>query len=267
MKKNYILIPIVVLISFLGGIFFRSAFDAKSTSTPGDAVSNSVKFYTCAMHHHIRLQDPNARCPLCGMELTAVTSYSGQSDGPTELTLSPRALKLAEVETTPVERKFVSTEIRMVGKVEYDETKLSYITAWVPGRLDRLYVDYTGVTVNKGDHLAYLYSPELLSAQEELLQGIRTSQSLGKSSSEFLKEKSLTNIESSKEKLRLWGLSEAQIEAIIQKGETSDHITINSPISGIVVHKNAVEGMYVSTGDSGVYHRRSFSGLGETGCL
>ena len=73
-----------------------------------------------------------------------------------------------ELETVEVERRFVTSSVRMVGKIDYDETRVKHITAWVPGRLDRLYVDYTGIEVRKGDHLVYLYSPQLLAAQEEL---------------------------------------------------------------------------------------------------
>jgi len=89
------------------------------------------------------------------------------------ITLSDTAQKLASIQVMPVERKFVTAEISMFGKIDYDETKLAYITARVPGRLDRLYVNYAGISVRKGDHLVYLYSPELLTAQEELIQALK----------------------------------------------------------------------------------------------
>ena len=250
MKKILLFnIPIVVL-AFLAGMLFKgSSKQIRMDGLTEHADDSNVAFYTCSMHPSVKLQDPNAKCPICAMDLIPVTSGTDDLAGFPSLSLSPRAMKLAEIETTAVERKFVETEIRMVGKVEYDETRLSYITAWVPGRLDRLYVDYTGVAVNRGDHLVDLYSPDLLSAQEELLQAIQTSESLKTSESNFLKSKSLANIESTKEKLRLWGLSEDQISAIEESGTSTDHITINSPISGIVVHKDALEGMYVKTGN------------------
>ena len=79
-----------------------------------------------------------------------------------------------EVDTTPVERKFVEAQVNMVGKIDYDESRIKNIAAWVPGRIDRLYVDFTGTIVNKGDHLVYLYSPQLLSAQAELIQAFKS---------------------------------------------------------------------------------------------
>ena len=94
----------------------------------------------------------------------------GDEGGEREISVSRYAAKRMEIETTEVTRQFMSAEVRMVGKVDYDETRVTTISAWVPGRIDRLFVDYTGIPVKKGDHLAELYSPELLTAQEELLQ-------------------------------------------------------------------------------------------------
>ncbi|HIL68996.1 MAG TPA: HlyD family efflux transporter periplasmic adaptor subunit, partial [Verrucomicrobia bacterium] len=251
MKKQGVILMAAVLVASVAGFSVRGFFsgnnhenhDQKSAGEPAP----NVAFYTCSMHPQIHEIDPG-KCSLCGMDLIPVVTGQGQEDGPRELTLSARAMKLAEVQSAPVERKYVTAQIRMVGKVAYDETKLSYITARVPGRLDRLYVDYTGVSVNVGDHLVYLYSPELLQAQEELISAIATSSDLTESKSQYLKDRIVDNIESAREKLRLWGLSNGQIKEIEDRGKPNDHITINSPVSGIVVHKNAVEGMYVQVG-------------------
>ena len=88
--------------------------------------------------------------------------------------MSPANKKLAEIQTTAIERRFTDAKVRMVGIVDYDETRVKSISSYVPGRLDRLYVNYTGVNVEKGDHLALIYSPTLLTAQEELLEAKRS---------------------------------------------------------------------------------------------
>lgn len=163
------------------------------------------------------------------------------------ITLSDTAQKLASIQVMPVERKFVTAEISMFGKIDYDETKLAYITARVPGRLDRLYVDYTGISVRKGDHLVYLYSPELLTAQEELIQALKRVRTKN-NDRKYVQKDSFSILEAVREKLRLWGLTESQIKQIEKKNKASDHITIYAPISGTVIHKNAMEGMYVNTG-------------------
>jgi len=195
------------------------------------------QIWTCSMHPQIRQPKPG-KCPICGMDLIPV-STEAEEVGPRELKLSSTAIKLAEIQIKPVERRYVSTIIRMVGKVEYDETRLGYITARVPGRIDRLYVDYTGITVRKGDHLVYFYSPELISAQQELLQTLKAYRKFGSGKS---------TVNAAREKLKLWGLPAAQIQEIEKRGKPTDHLTIYSPMSGIVIHKNAVEGMYVNTG-------------------
>lgn len=250
MKRNVFILISAVAAAFVVGVLVRGWFGnpPQGSHRRGTEAANTAHFYTCSMHPQIQLSDPKAKCPLCGMDLIPVTGGSRRDDGPRELSLSSRAMKLAEVETAPVERKFVTADVRLVGKVEYDETKVAYITAWVPGRLDRLYVDYTGVSVTEGDHLAELYSPALLEAQQELLQSVSTAAELEKSNSSYLRERSLVNIESAREKLRLWGLTESQIDEIAREGVPTERVTISSPIRGIVVQKNAVEGMYVQTG-------------------
>ncbi|MHC4494235.1 MAG: efflux RND transporter periplasmic adaptor subunit, partial [Planctomycetota bacterium] len=165
-----------------------------------------------------------------------------------QLTVSENARKLMDIVTAPVERKFVSAVVRMIGKVDYDETKLAYIAAWFPGRLDRLYVDYTGVPVKEGDHMVYLYSPELISAQEELLQALEAVKNVQDTQLSVMREMTESTVIAAREKLRLWGLKAGQIEEIERTGKVQDHMTIYAPSSGIVIHKNALEGMYVQTG-------------------
>ncbi len=249
-KQKLIRWAIIVTLAFGVGYLFRGDGTTRpdmehvhDAEAPAD-----IEFWTCAMHPQIQLPGPG-QCPLCGIDLVPVTSDAGgQEVGPREIRLSPGAMKMAEIQTALVERKFVENEIRMAGKVEFDETRLSYITAWVPGRLDRLYVDYTGVSVTKGDHMVYLYSPELLAAQEELIQALVTVKNLEDSDMSLIKDRAFNTVETIREKLRLWGLTAEQIRAIEQNEEPEDHLTIFAPISGIVIHKKAREGMYVDFG-------------------
>jgi len=180
------------------------------------------------------------------MDLVPVDS-SGEA-GLREISFSKDALKLMEVQTTPVERKFVEAQIRMVGKVDYDETKLKHITAWVPGRIDRLYVDFTGTQVIKDDHMVYLYSPQLISAQAEFLQVAKSVQNIKPDSSELIKRSTRATLKAASEKLRLLGLTKEQVEKIEETGQPTDHITIYAPIGGIVIKKHVTEGTYVQTG-------------------
>ncbi|MCK5114335.1 MAG: efflux RND transporter periplasmic adaptor subunit [Phycisphaerae bacterium] len=236
---------IIILVSIATG-FLLHAVLTTGTGTEPPAASTSQEVWTCSMHPQIRSDKPG-KCPICGMNLYLVTKDNSNRN-PHEFTTSQTAKALMDIETTKVERRFVVVPVRMVGKVDYDETKLVYITAWVPGRLDRLYVDYTGVPVQKGHHLVSIYSPELLSAQEEMLQAKQAVKNIQNSDSKLMRDMTQATYIAAREKLLLLGLSEKQVAAIEQTGKGSDHITINSPVTGIVIHKNAKEGMYVTTG-------------------
>jgi Cu(I)/Ag(I) efflux system membrane fusion protein len=242
---------------FLGAFLFWGLRPAQTSGEPNSASPGAstqtrpekeIDFWTCSMHPQIHESKPGL-CRICNMPLIPVYKESGNDlANPRQFTTSESAKALMNIETAPVERRFAAAEIRMVGKVDYDETRVEYITAWVPGRLDRLYVDYTGVPVKKGDHMVYIYSPELLSAQEELLQAIKAAANIKESQSQIIRDVTSGTVDAAREKLRLLGLAPEQISEIETRGTPADHITINSPASGIVIHKNAQEGMYVTTG-------------------
>jgi len=247
-KKSLILAAVLAAAAFAGGYFLG----ARGHERPAGAATAhehgpQAETWTCSMHPQIRQPGPG-KCPLCAMDLIPVAEDAGEQLGPRELKLSEAAQRLAEIQVAPVERHWVTKEVRMVGKVDFDETRLATITAWTPGRLDRLYVNYTGVPVKKGDHLVYVYSPEILTAQQELLQALETEKRLAGSSAAVIRETARATVEATRERLRLWGLTPEQVRAVETGGRPSDHVTIYAPIGGIVVHKDAVEGMYVQTG-------------------
>ncbi|MCA9038487.1 MAG: efflux RND transporter periplasmic adaptor subunit, partial [Planctomycetaceae bacterium] len=194
------------------------------------------------MHPQIRQPKPG-KCPICGMDLIPVAKTSG---GMRTLTLSKESRALMQIETKPVERRYVMHEIPMVGRVDYDETKLAYITAWVPGRLDRLYVDFTGVDVKEGDHLVYIYSEQLYSAQEELIQALKNRQE--RTSTTTLIQP-IDLVASAREKLRLLGLKEEQITKIEKSSAPEDHLTIYAPLGGVVIEKLKQQGERVQLGE------------------
>lgn len=207
----------------------------------GPPAKGAQKWY-CSMHPQI-IRDGPGLCPICEMDLIPMPTDLGADSGPRDLVVSPSAAALMRIQTAPVERLFVANEVRMVGKIQYDETRVKHITAWVPGRLDRLYVDFTGTTVRKGDHMVYLYSPELISAQAELLQAAKASRNAGGGPSSYLVEATASTLQAAREKLRLLGLAPGQIEEIEQSGKPMTHLTIHSPIGGVVIQKMVSEGM------------------------
>ncbi len=246
-------LPAIALLVILGGCRTPEAPPpASPVGTVAATNAAAPSLWTCAMHPQIKKSGPG-KCPLCGMDLVpaapAETAGHRASTGDSRrLAMSADAVALAAIQTTPVRREAVSKEVRMVGKVDYDETRIRKIAAWVPGRIDRLYVDFTGMRVNAGDHLVYVYSPELRTAQEELLQAKRAARAVRKGAVTVLRESSAATVDAAREKLRLLGLTPPQIAEIERRGTASDHLTIYAPVGGTVVGKQAFEGMYVETG-------------------
>ena len=121
--------------------------------TSSAAQDKEPQWYTCSMHPAVRLLDPDAKCPICFMDLIPVAGDQGNEDD-VQLVLSEAAAMRARIETMKVGRFFPTAEVRLYGKLTYDETSVARITAYFPGRLDRLFVNYVGVPVEEGDHLA-----------------------------------------------------------------------------------------------------------------
>jgi len=237
---------------------------AGETAAPAkrEAAPEEESYWTCSMHPQIHESKPG-RCPICGMDLIEVktqTKAGAAAAAAATMSFSPEAAALMKVETAPVERRPVKATVRMVGKVDYDETRLGYISAWVSGRLDKLFVNFTGVTVNKGDPMVYLYSPELLSAQQELLQAVEAAKTLEGGSVALMRETAAATIDAARRKLALLGLTDEQVADIEKTGKPSDHLTIYAPMGGAVISKDALEGMYVETGTR-IYTIADLSGV------
>ncbi|GAA5522085.1 efflux RND transporter periplasmic adaptor subunit [Aliifodinibius salicampi] len=223
---------------FLGWLFFGGSaredatdIDQHVEETHTDEEGNIV--YTCSMHPQIRQNEPG-NCPICGMELIPVDQAEEQ--GETVFTMTEAAVKLADIQTSTVERRIPELEVRLPGRVAADERRISSITAQFSGRIEELFVDFRGTYVEEGEKLASIYSPELISAQQELLEAARNKQ---------------TNpglYESTLRKLRLWGLPESEIQRIESSGKVSDTLPIVATRSGYVTQKNVDTRDYVDEG-------------------
>jgi len=247
-KNPAVSIIVIALAAFVFGLLLRGGGSPESGPHEHAAgESTAAEVWTCSMHPNIRQPGPG-QCPICGMDLIPVIANAGNGAGPREVKLSAAARKLAEIQSVPVQRKNVAMTIRLAGKIAADETRERKITAWVPGRLERLFVDYTGETVKKGDPLVELYSPELLTAQQELIAAVKAGQVVNESRSINVVETARRTVEAAREKLRRWGLTDTQIAEIEQRGTPAERTIIYAPTGGTVTHKNAVEGMYVQTG-------------------
>ena len=196
----------------------------------------STSVYTCSMHPQIRQNEPG-KCPICGMDLIPVAQKSDKGESsPFIHTMSPEAIALANVQTQKVKTVSPEHEIYLTGKVAVNEQKLSVITANYSGRIEKLFIDFTGQTISKGQKLATIYSPELVTAQKELIE-----------SSKF-KEINPALYNASKEKLRLWKINEKQINEIENSGVVLTEFDVYADQSGIVIRRDISKGDYVNKG-------------------
>ena len=245
------IVLVAVLLAFVIGYSLASGGANDATETAA-AVPEDETLYTCSMHPDVEMPHPDDLCPICGMGLIPISEAEDDAEaanGGTTLRLSESALARLHVETTPITRRWIDHRVSMVGEIGYDETKLSYITAYVRGRLDRLFVDYEGMPVREGDHLAEIYSPELLVAQRELVEARRSLERLGPGASDTAREAAVSLVNSARERLRLLGMTREQIEATETAGELDDHVTLFAPTGGVVTELHARRGSYVDEGD------------------
>lgn len=238
MKKNWIkYIGVFVLGIVLGWIFFSSG-EESTTEESGTHVhiEGEDHIWTCSMHPQIRQNGPG-QCPICGMDLIPLDESSSEA-GPDEVTMTQSAIELANIQTQKVKREIPSKIIYLNGRVKPDETRIFSQTAHIPGRIEKLYVNFTGEKVVKGQKLAAVYSPELITAQKELFE-IKNSPE----PNPFL-------LEAARNKLKLWKFSDEQIAELEKNGELQTELDILADHSGFVYMRHVALGDHVKEGQS-----------------
>lgn len=188
------------------------------------------------------------------LDLSGLTMESLKKEGkmvevaPGTVQISPERQQLIGVRIGTVEKRPLQKVIRTNGRVEFDEKRLATISPKIGGWIEELYVDFTGAPVKKGAPLLTLYSPELVSTQEEYLAALRARQELAASPYPEVAASGNALVESARRRLRLWDISEEQIRELEQTGQVRKSLTLYSPYSGIVLEKMAFKGMRVEPG-------------------
>lgn len=198
--------------------------------------TNEETIWTCSMHPSIRQPEPGD-CPICGMDL--IPAGESDNDDPLVLQMTDEAVKLANIQTTIVNTGGASSEqsLRLSGKVQSDERLASSQVAQVGGRIEKLYVSFTGEQVREGQKLADIYAPELITAQRDLLEANK------------LAGLNPKLVEAARTKLRYWKISDEQIATIEASGEIQETFPVRATASGVVTNRRVAVGDYIRQGE------------------
>ena len=257
-KKIAIPLVLILLVSAAGGGWYAWQHRGLDHADEGNAAQGK-QLYTCAMHPFI-IKDKPGTCPICAMEL--IKKVDGAADGGAQtaeqkqqadmlghVTLSPTQQVMANVATVAAKQGTLSKEINAVGIVQYDQSRQSKVTAWISGRIDKLYVTTVGAYVSKDKPVAEVYSPDLLATQQEYLLAVKSRAQLKDSPIPSISQGGEGLVASSKQRLMLFGVKESQIAELEKAGKPNIRLPIYTPQSGIVIEKMVQQGQYVNTGD------------------
>jgi Cu(I)/Ag(I) efflux system membrane fusion protein/cobalt-zinc-cadmium efflux system membrane fusion protein len=185
-----------------------------------------------------------------GMDLVPVYEEEGEAKEPAStIRIDPITMQNMGVRLGRVKRKTLIKHIRTLGNITFDETKIFTVNTKFSGWIEKLYVNFVGEDVKKGQPLFDIYSPELVTAQEEYLLALKQYSRLSDSSYARIREGAQRLLEASRTRLRYWDLTEKQIEQIGKSGRVHKTLTIYSPAAGVVTEKDAFKGHYVKEGE------------------
>lgn len=234
-KRTFIIALITLAIGlFLGWMIFGSSDQTNTDEHLQTETEGAETIWTCSMHPQIKRNEAGD-CPICGMDLIPLETTDSELD-PMAVSMSPTAMQLAQVQTLVVGQGSAEKSIRLNGKVQADERLLFTQSSHIPGRIEKLNVNFTGDFVSEGQIIAYVYSPVLVTAQEELFEARK------------IKEMQPGLFNAAKEKLKNWKLSEKQIERILATNEAIEQFPVLANVSGYVKKKMVNLGDYIQQG-------------------
>jgi Cu(I)/Ag(I) efflux system membrane fusion protein len=237
MKKNIISIGLALIGGLVAGylIFGGNSYDGAVSEHNHNQESKSGEMWTCSMHPQIMQPEPGD-CPICGMDLIPMES---ETDGLAEnqFKMSVNAVALANISTTKVGFSTSGdSSLKLSGTIEENEKAVATQASYFDGRIEKLFINFEGEEVRNGQRLATIYSPELVSAQQELI------------TASSLKESQPALYTAVRNKLKLWKLTEKQIQQIEQSGQIQENFPVYANVSGTVSEIMVEAGNYVKQG-------------------
>ena len=249
---------LIVLVVVLGGAGI-AVYRARHPAKAGQA-AKAKQLWTCPMHPQIVREEPG-QCPICGMELVPLEEpkqkptaapASGEPGkavleipGYGTVSIDPNRQQLIGVVTTAARRRAMERLVRTVGVVTPDESRLSDVHTKVEGWVEKLYANETGKLVREGQPLLTIYSPDLVSTQRDYLVALRSRDRLAQSPLPEVRRSGETMVEAARERLKLWDISDREVQRLEQTGEVRKALTLYAPASGYIMEKTVVEGMRV----------------------
>jgi membrane fusion protein, copper/silver efflux system len=219
---------------FMGWLFFHKTEDKKNTEST-EAPVFKKQIWTCSMDPQVKSDHPGL-CPICGMDLVPLESLHPENQDSLSLHLSKEAAALANVETWTVKYLKPEKELSLYGTVVPDEQQVLSQVAHINGRVDKLWINFTGEHINKGQTIAQIYSSELVTAQQELIEAYRNR----------LQQPDV--YKAVRDKLQQWRLTSLQIDKIEKEGVVQNSLEIVSDFAGIITSKKINTGDYITTG-------------------
>jgi membrane fusion protein, copper/silver efflux system len=237
--------------SYISGFRAKEAAAAEKDLKAGmfhPKTGKKIKYWVAPMDPTYVRNDPG-KSPM-GMDLVPVYEQEGEEkESASVIRIDPVTMQNMGVRLDRVERKPLIKSIRTYGSITYDERRIYTVNTKFNGWIEKLYVDFVGDKVKKGQPLFDIYSPELVTAQEEYLLAVQQCGSLCESPYASIREGAKRLIEASRTRLRYWDLTDDQINRIETTGKIRKTLTIHSPASGVVIEKDAFEGHYVKMGE------------------
>jgi membrane fusion protein, copper/silver efflux system len=241
----------MVAILYYAGVIQPAAKAPGPTAAATPGQPKAEQLYRCPMHPEIIRKKPG-KCPICGMTLVPVPGETAPpvegKQAPGVIAVSPATVQSTGVRTAKVEVRPLSHDTWTVGLVTFNERGLSVINTKVSGWVERLYVNATGDRVRRGQTLLSIYSPDLVSAQDEYLLAYRNLKSLGKSPVKEMAEGAQRLAAAARRRLQYFDIGAAQIDELERTGQVRKNMTLTSPANGYVVKRLVTQGMYVQPG-------------------